>query len=68
MAVEKYKTPGTFEKCTHMTKFQTLELNEPLHPMGHYRCACSGCWACSGEELDCTCDIDWDELYESNRS
>jgi hypothetical protein len=28
-------------------------------------CTCEGCWACTGNEVGCTCDIDWDALYES---
>ncbi|AAN12701.1 gp57 [Mycobacterium phage Omega] len=23
-------------------------------------CTCTGCWACIGEAVGCTCDIDWD--------
>lgn len=23
-------------------------------------CTCEGCWACSGHQLGCTCDINWD--------
>jgi hypothetical protein len=25
----------------------------------------TGCWACEGNQLDCTCDVDWDAMYES---
>lgn len=28
-----------------------------------YTCDCSGCWACKGQEVDCTCDVDWDKVY-----
>ncbi len=63
----RYRAPGTFENCTHQ-----MSANDPTnlvveHPMGHYRCACGGCWACKGKQLDCTCDIDWDAMYEANR-
>lgn len=27
------------------------------------RCMCDGCWACTGNAEDCTCDIDWDCVY-----
>jgi hypothetical protein len=29
-----------------------------------YWCSCPGCWACSGFEPYCTCDVDWDRLAE----
>jgi hypothetical protein len=28
-------------------------------------CTCEGCWCCRGHVVACTCDIDWDKLYES---
>lgn len=27
-------------------------------------CSCEGCWACAGHMAGCTCDVDWDALYE----
>lgn len=30
-----------------------------------YACSCDGCWACTGHVIDCTCDINWDELTEA---
>jgi hypothetical protein len=30
-----------------------------------YTCSCDGCWACSGHEPDCTCDVDWDAIAEA---
>lgn len=27
-------------------------------------CECDGCWCCEGSEPGCTCDIDWDDMYE----
>lgn len=32
-----------------------------------YWCSCPGCWACDGREPLCTCDVDWDALYERSR-
>lgn len=26
-------------------------------------CTCTGCWACPGNVLGCTCDIDWECVY-----
>lgn len=31
-------------------------------------CTCTGCWACTGRVLGCTCDIDWDELHKAQRA
>lgn len=31
------------------------------------RCTCQGCWACTGHEFGCTCDIDWDALMQEER-
>lgn len=62
MANQTYKVPGTFEKCIHEHDAKLGHI-KAKHPHGHYRCACPGCWDCSGRELDCTCDIDWDRLY-----
>lgn len=65
----RYKSPGTFEECQHIRVSLSPVLMQVVeHPYGHYRCACEGCWACKGKELDCTCDVDWDAMYESNRS
>ena len=43
-----------------------LKPNPAPHGPGE-PCTCKGCWSCTGEEVGCTCDIDWDELYERNR-
>lgn len=29
-----------------------------------YICSCTGCWACKGRIMGCTCDVDWDAIYE----
>lgn len=68
MSSDTYKSPGKWEECTHETPANAPSNLVVLHPAGHYRCACEGCWACKGKELDCTCDVNWDALYESNRS
>lgn len=26
-------------------------------------CTCDGCGACTGHEVGCTCDIDWETIY-----
>jgi hypothetical protein len=31
-------------------------------------CTCPGCWACAGQVVGCTCDIDWDEMTELHRA
>lgn len=28
-------------------------------------CTCNGCWACDGNVVGCTCDIDWDVAFEA---
>lgn len=42
--------------------------DQHLAPALDYRCSCDGCWACSGREDGCTCDVDWDRLYEEARN
>ena len=29
-------------------------------------CTCTGCRACPGHVIGCTCDINWDEITERN--
>jgi hypothetical protein len=48
---------------------------DPAKPRGYVvphgpddPCTCDGCWACAGHVVACTCDIDWNALYESKWS
>ena len=36
-------------------------------PVPTWTCSCDGCWACGGHATGCTCDVDWDDLYERAR-
>lgn len=43
-------------------------MNEAVPHGPEEPCTCSGCWACKGRVIGCTCDIDWDEMFSLNRA
>jgi len=40
-----------------------IVVHHPVKEHIYYRCGCNGCWACVGYSPNCTCDVDWDEVY-----
>jgi len=52
-------SPEVIEHHRRMTEACPHGVNEP--------CTCDGCWACAGRVVGCTCDIDWDVMYELAR-
>jgi hypothetical protein len=51
------------EQQTRIEYTGNIQVHHPAKQWVFYRCSCNGCWACKGYEANCTCDVDWDEVY-----
>jgi len=49
----------------HIQAAPGVPVPDRLRSTDRYRCSCTGCWACTGHVVDCTCDVDWDALFEA---
>lgn len=57
-------TPDELRALAEKIKYH-FELEKACPDRGpNGECTCPGCSVCSGYEVDCTCDIDWDALTD----